>query len=58
MHQIFRVRVILKLKIQNKTVSKSLSFNNPDLNENQLKENIIDTIKDEITNLIKIAKFN
>ena len=43
----------LKLKIQNKTVSKSLSFNNPDLNENQLKENIIDTIKDEITSIIK-----
>ena len=43
----------IKLKIQNKTISKSLIFNNKDMNETQFNEKVINGIKDEITNLIK-----
>ena len=43
----------LKLKIQNQIISRSFTLNQKDKNDNKFNEKIIDSIKKEITNLIK-----
>ena len=47
-------RVYLKLRIENKIISKSLNFKDNIINQQNLNEKIIYTIKEEITNLVKL----